>query len=119
MVTETIVRVVLRLAPEEDDHIDILNGLLHGDENEEFPGLLELLSLGVPKNVEDQEVQNSSAQVAVWASKILFVSEAFDLGEWLEEGHDILTSCAKDAVADLGQRHADRVEERRWPPTLG
>ena len=96
MVSQSVVRLAPLLEAghgdgNEDAYAgEVLNGLLHGSDKENFPGLLGLLSFGLPKDVEDQQVQSPSAQLAGWASKVLLMDEGYDLSTWLEEGLGIL-----------------------------
>ena len=74
MVTERLVRLASKLEESEHEQADreCFDGLLLGDGDADFPGLLGLLSFGVPKDVEEQQVQSPSAQLAVWASKVSY-----------------------------------------------
>ena len=59
MVTERLVRLASKLEESEHEQADreCFDGLLLGDGDADFPGLLGLLSFGVPKDVEEQQVQ--------------------------------------------------------------
>ena len=76
------VRELSAIEANGDEIEQLLTGLLQGND-EDFPGLLQLLSFGVPKSVEEHQVQSPTLQLAVWASKLMHLGEGFELGDWL------------------------------------
>ena len=79
---ERKIRELSAIEANGDEIEQLLTGLLQGND-EDFPGLLQLLSFGVPKSVEEHQVQSPTSQLAVWASKLLHLGEGFELGDWL------------------------------------